>query len=176
MFADKYWAGNPPHLSPAMRSCLTEEGSLTERLIATGHDFSVRVLYQGPSAAAPDEAGLIGLDAGAPLTARHVALMLDGVCVVVARSIARSGCPIWEPVLARGSRSLGLTLFDRSSEIIRAPLHYRELHPGLALFNLARGLDLSDASRYAARRSNFILDAAALNVCEVFLPVLETFL
>ncbi|MBV8047350.1 MAG: chorismate lyase [Paludibacterium sp.] len=176
MFADRYWALTPPPLSPAMQSCLTDDGSLTERLIATGRDFTVRVLYQGPSVAAPDENGLIGVETGAPVLARHVALLLDGVAVVVARSIARHGCPQWEPVLARGSRSLGLTLFGEDSAIIREPLHYCALSTGHPLFPLARGQDLEDAPRYAARRSNFLSHGAALNVCEVFLPVLESFL
>jgi chorismate--pyruvate lyase len=136
----------------------------------------VRVLYQGPSCAAPDEADLVGSEAGAPLVARHVALSLDGMCVVVARSIARSGCPAWEPILARGNRSLGQTLFGANRSIIREPLHYSELHAGHPLFTLARGQDLEESPSYAARRSNFILDDAALNVCEIFLPVLESFL
>lgn len=176
MFANNQWVSTPPALSTALQSCLTDEGSLTERLIATGHDFAVRILYQGPSQAGNDEADLIGVAAGAPVTARHVALTLDGVCVVVARSIARPNDPVWMPILQRGSRSLGLTLFGADSAMIRTPLCYRVLSPGHPLFVLARGQDLEEAPRYVARRSSFVLQQATLNVCEVFLPVLESFL
>ncbi|BEV73501.1 MULTISPECIES: chorismate lyase [unclassified Paludibacterium] len=176
MFADTHWAATPPHTSALLQPWLTDSTSLTERLMATGREFAVRVLYQGPSVAASDEADLVGAAAGSPLSARHVALTLDGVCVVVARSIIRPGCPVWEPILQRGSRSLGLTLFSQDSAIIRQPLRYRELQPGHPLFALVRGQDMEEAPRYAARRSTFLLDGAALNVCEAFLPVLETFL
>jgi chorismate lyase len=176
MFADNQWAITPPEIRSETDRCLSGQGSLTERLIATGRAFAVTVLYQGLSEVRQDEHELIGEAAGAGVLARHVALSLDGVPVVVARSIARRHCPIWQPVLQRGSRSLGLTLFGADSPIVRAPMHYLDLDAGHPLFPLARGLDPTGGTHYRARRSNFILDGAALNVCEIFLPALETLL
>lgn len=176
MFADNHWASTAPLARSETDRCLLGTGSLTERLVATGHAFAVTVLYQGLSEVRQDEHDLIGAPSGAALLARHVALTLDGQAVVVARSIARAHCPVWQPVLQRGSRSLGLTLFGADSRIERAPMHYRDIEAGHPLFALARGFDTAPTARYPARRSNFILDGAALNVCEVFLPALEVFL
>lgn len=176
MFADNHWAATAPAVRSETDRCLIGTGSLTERLIATGHAFAVTLLYQGLSDVRQDEADLIGTPCGAGVLARHVALTLDGTPVVVARSIAQRHCPVWQPILQRGSRSLGLTLFGPESEIARAPMHYCRLDAGHPLFALAHGLDARQGRQYAARRSNFILDGAALNVCEVFLPTLEDFL
>jgi chorismate--pyruvate lyase len=176
MFCYPSWNPHPPRAAPALTRWLTDQGSLTERLIATGQPFSVRVLHQGADSAQDDEAALIGLAPGAGLHARQVALELDGLCVVVARSITRLDSRSWISLLERGRRSLGLTLFGPDHRIVRKPLLYREIQPDHPLFILARGQDPSQATRYPARRSNFILDGAALNVCEIFLPALENFL
>jgi len=176
MFADNHWAATAPEIRSETDRCLTGQGSLTERLVATGHAFAVSVLYQGLSEVRQDEHALVGENAGSAVMARHVILLLDDTPVVVARSIARRHCPVWQPILQRGSRSLGLTLFGPDSPIQRAPMHYRELDTRHPLFAFARGHDAWHATCYAARRSNFVLDGAALNVCEVFLPALKEFL
>ena len=176
MFTDRHWGTDLPMFKTAVHTLMTSTGSLTEKLIATGHPFAVELLYQGPSQATADEAGLLGDDAQSWVYARQVALSLDSVMVVVARSIIRSDCPVWLPVLQRGNRSLGLTLFGPDSEQIqRGPLHYQQLNSG-PLFTLARLHDPDPQRQYLARRSSFMLDHCALNVCEVFLPALETFL
>lgn len=166
------WGWLPPEVPEAMRACLMEPGSLTERLIATGQVFAVEPLLLGASAAHPDEAVALGLDRGANLTARHVALTLDGVTVVVARSYCRLACPTWQPILDRGSRSLGFTLFSGEVELSRAALEFCIVTTGHPLFELARQRS-APAAGYPARRCRFILDGAPLYVCEAFPPALE---
>lgn len=167
------WRLEPPEVAPATRLCLTEPGSLTERLMASGRQFAVDVLYQGDGIAHDDEAALVGRAAGDTLTARHVALTLDRETVVVARSFCRQGCAVWEPVLNRGRRSLGFTLFSGEVSLSRGALEYASVDRRHPLFTLARSRDTS-ADLYPARRCRFETSGAALVVCEVLLPALET--
>lgn len=171
MIEDSHWLLQPPALAPALLGFVTEPGSLTERLMATGHQFGVQPLFQGTSTAHPDEAILLGLPAGSPLYARHVRLTLDGTPVVYARSIARLDCPVWQPILDRGSRSLGFTLFGGLPQLQRAALHYRQLDNSHPLY---QACDARDDS-LCARRCRFVLDDAPMVVCEVFLPALKDF-
>jgi len=177
MFFDSDWETTPPPLSPELSGWLTDMGSLTMRLEATGHRFSVSVLQQGSSRVEPDEAGLLGLDSGARIYARHVALQLDGIAVVVARSITHIDHTDWIAILERGKRSLGLTLFGNDNGIIRDDMLYQDISAGHPLFALAvQQVSHSTHLHFPARRSNFVLNGAALNVCEIFLPALEDFL
>ncbi len=174
MVQDSLWLAEPPALSPALVACLTETGSLTERLMATGRAFAVTVLRQGLAGGHDDESAQLGLPKGAPQYVREVALTLDGVPVVFARSYCRPDCPVWLPVLDRGSRSLGLTLFGGLPQLCREPLHYALLpasHPLCASANL-----IIPAQTPPARRCRFLLDQAPMVVCEVFLPTLENLL
>jgi chorismate--pyruvate lyase len=166
------WGYLPPDASPLTLGCLMESGSLTERLVGSGRRFSVRVLWFGPDAAASDEAPQLGLATGAPMTVRHVALQLDGEDCVVARSFCRLDCPVWQPILDRGGRSLGLTLFSGEVALIRGELEYALPPSGHPLHELAAACDAS-AAGYPARRCRFVLDGAPLVVCEAFLPSLD---
>lgn len=168
------WLPQPPALSAAAQCCLTEAGSLTERLQSTGRRFAVRVLRQGPDVCLEDEAPQLGLAAGAPLQAREVALTLDDTPVVFARSVTRLDCAAWQPILDRGSRSLGLTLFGGLPDLQRDPLRYRLIAADHPLF--APAAQLSPHASYPARRCRFLLRQAPLLLCELFLPELENFL
>lgn len=176
MVNESIWRPEPLPVAEPIQPFLAEPGSLTARLMATGHQFAVTVVQQGEDLALADELALFGLDSPAPLLARQVALTLDGTPVVVARSLSRPACPVWTPVLDRGNRSLGLTLFGDSTPIVREPLQFATLHEGHRLHALARQHDPRAAAAYPARRSRFLLEGKALTVCEVFLPALETFL
>lgn len=176
MFLDIRWGISPPVPRTRLTDWLTDTGSLTERLTATGHRFSVSVLQQGPAQASHDEMALLGVSAGEVIYARHVALLLEQTPVVVARSITRADSTHWLPILQRGKRSLGLTLFGQDSEIIREALFYTEVRSGHPLYPLAAQSDPGQADCYAARRSNFVLNEQVMNVCEIFLPALEGFL
>ncbi|WP_239690825.1 chorismate--pyruvate lyase family protein [Chromobacterium sphagni] len=174
MVNDAQWRCAPPALPAPIRDCLTEPASLSLRLQAGGRRFAVQVLDQGDSRALADEADALGLPAGAPLYARHVLLTLDETPVVYARSATRHNCPAWMPVLLRGSRSLGLTLFGELPQLRREALHYQLLaasHPLAEAAAVARA-----ATEYPARRCRFLLDDAPLLLTELFLPTLKDFL
>ncbi|AXK38305.1 chorismate lyase [Crenobacter cavernae] len=179
MNAPNLWGDAPPAVPAAVLPCLTESGSLTERLIATGHRFDVVVRFQGKAVLFDEESGALSLPRGSIGTVREVVLTLDDVPVVVARSVARLGCPVWKSVLTRGNRSLGFTLFGELPELTRAPLSYAEiderhpLYPGIArIGDKARHV----APQYAARRSRFTMRGETLLLCEAFLPTLADFL
>jgi chorismate--pyruvate lyase len=171
MIEDSHWLPQPPTLSPALLGFVTEPGSLTERLLATGHRFAVQPLYQGASTAHQDEALLLDIPVGSTLYARQVLLTLDDKPVVYARSIARLDCPVWQPILDRGSRSLGFTLFGGLPQLQRAALHYRQLDSSHPLYQASA----TQADSLSARRCRFVLDEAPMVVCEVFLPALKDF-
>jgi chorismate--pyruvate lyase len=128
-------------------------------------------LSQGSSAAHADEPALLGIAPDQQLYARHVLLTLDEVPVVYARSIARLDCPVWQPILDRGSRSLGFTLFGGLPQLQRAALHYRQLDSSHPLYQASA----AQADSLSARRCRFVLDDAPMVVCEVFLPALKDF-
>jgi chorismate--pyruvate lyase len=165
------WNLLPPPERPGTFACLMEPGSLTDRLIATGRAFGVVPLRLGEDAAAPDEARLLGIGAGEAMIVRHVALTLDGERVVMARSFCRRACPAWFPILDRGGRSLGFTLFSGEVELTRRALEFTTVGAGHPLFAL--GQEGEAAQSYPARRCRFEMQGAPMVVCEVFLPRLE---
>jgi len=165
------WNQHPPPASPGTFGCLTEPGSLTDRLIATKHEFTVTLLRFGEDVAAPDEAHLVGIRPGDAITSRHVALSLGGQRVVMARSFCRRACKTWYPILNRGSNSLGLTLFSSGVDLVRSALEFATIVPDHPLFTLAQEGEI--AASFSARRCRFEMQDAPLVVCEVFLPGLE---
>ena len=165
------WNLLPPPERPGIFACLMEPGSLTDRLIATGRAFGVTPLRLGEDMAAPDEAAQLGIAAGEAMTVRHVALTLDGERVVMARSFCRRACPAWLPVLDRGGRSLGFTLFSGEVQLTRRALEFATIAEAHPLLDLAR--EGEEAPSYAARRCRFEMQGAPMVVCEVFLPRLE---
>ena len=166
------WSDKPPAVSSGLRPYLLEPGSLTDRLIATGLTFSVTLVFLGPEIANNEEAQQLGIPQGSPVFARHVRLSLNHVPVVVARSVCRLDCRIWPPILDRGGRSLGLTLFAPESGVTRNSLRYTRLQPPDPLSALA-GIGNSDNVELPARCGRFLKDDAALLVTEAFLPALE---
>jgi chorismate--pyruvate lyase len=166
------WGWVPAEAPEATLGCLMESGSLTERLIASGKRFAVEPLLLGMGAAHPDEAVPLRIQAGETITVRHVALTLDGTTVVTARSYCREGCAVWSPILDRGGRSLGFTLFSGEVAVTRGALEFATVAAGHPLFELAR-LRAPGVSVFPARRCRFEFDGAPLVVCEVFLPALE---
>ena len=166
------WGYIPPETTELTLGCLMEPGSLTQRLMASRRHFAVSVLRFGADVAAPDEAPLLGILPGASMTVRHVALELDGEPVVLARSFCRLDCPVWQPILDRGGRSLGLTLFSGEVAVSRGALEFTLPPIGHPLDDLAAEfLDMAGVA--PARRCRFVLGGAPMVVCEVFLPALE---
>lgn len=140
--------------------------------MATGYPFAVDVLFQGLTEALPDEREALQINASEPVYARHVCLTLDGQPVVIARSTTRQSCARWQPILSRGNRSLGLTLFGGLPGLVRDDLQFATLTPQHPLHALTG----STAPLLSARRCRFTLADAPLLVCEVFLPALEDYL
>lgn len=176
MYAFPDWRAAPADDVPdALADWLGETGSLTERLVGLGRGFAVVVLAQHTAQAWPDECQALGLPVHATVQLREVALTLDGVPYVFARSLCRQDSPVWTPVLARGSRSLGLTLFADSG-MLRHPLQFIAGQPAqLALLAQAQHACWPDLSGpLAARRSLFGAVNDALLVHEVFHPDLVT--
>ncbi|WP_434633459.1 chorismate--pyruvate lyase family protein [Chromobacterium sp. CV08] len=174
MVNDAPWRSAPPALPASVLDCLTEPASLSLRLQAGGRRFAVTVLHQGEDRVQADEADALGLAEGQPMYARHVLLTLDDVPVVFARSAARPGCPDWLPLLQRGSRSLGLTLFGELAGLSREPLRYGLLAAGHPL--AAAAAQTQAAAGYPARRCRFLLGGSPLLLTELFLPSLEDLL
>lgn len=170
------WSATLPTTSAALAACLRTPGSLTEYLMATGQPFAVQVLQQGIVAAHGDEAAMFQITPDSPLYARHVCLTLAGTPVVVARSVCLPHCPQWSPVLDRGSRSLGLTLFGGLPALQRDALAFARIEAAHPLFDLSRPHDKQASTHYMARRCRFELAERSLLVCEVFLPAVEDFL
>ncbi|WP_233201049.1 chorismate--pyruvate lyase family protein [Chromobacterium alticapitis] len=174
MVNDSPWRAAPPALPASLLDCLTEPASLSLRLQAGGRRFAVSVLSQGGDIVQTDEAAPLSLPEGAPLYARHVLLTLDEVPVVYARSVVAPSCPAWLPVLERGSRSLGLTLFGELPELAREPLRYALLAPDHP--QAAAAAATEQAAAYPARRCRFLLHGAPLLLTELFLPALKDLL
>jgi chorismate--pyruvate lyase len=154
-------------LAPGLRGWLTDDGSLTARLITCGRgEFGVQRLYQGWEVPLPSERMLLQLPPRQLALVREVALTLDGTAVVFARSVF----PIssLEGSLAHlrrlQNKSLGAILFK---------------HPGMHRypFELAHMAGDSDylppglQQKHAAwgRRSRFEIAGKRLMVSEVFL-------
>jgi len=168
------WSGSladfaPPAL-PAAAAWLAEPGLLTERLRAccSGRQgLSVVSEREAPLAAA--ESALLKA-AGNAAFVREIELTCDGRPWVFAQTLvplatlARHG---WLSTL--GDAALGERL-AAVPDILRGPLEFARLTPGVALFHRALRESAAPPSELWARRSWFAIDGDRLLVQEVFLP------
>lgn len=144
---------------------LTDEGSLTRRLIASGqNDFHVEVLNEQQQPARADEAAALGLSVGQPLWIREVLLHTAGAPRVFARTVAdlQAFTAMGVHLENLGSRSLGELLFS-DPRIQREPIEISR-YPAAWIPVVQR------AEGCWARRSLFSSERLQLLVCEVFLP------
>ena len=153
---------------------LGHEGSLTTRLVNTGHPFRLCLDRNITDLPSPDEAHALGILADCPVIAREVHLTLDDVPVIAARTVVRADSSVWLHVIDRGNRALGITLFSRDAPAPRSPLEFAALSPHHPLGRMA-GLTQPDEMRWA-RRSRFEQEGVVLLVQEVFLPPLLRFI
>lgn len=174
--ADRRWQPKPYQLrAPThLRPWLTDEGSLTARLVARCKQLRVRVLRQGMNLPNEDERALIGLDRHRHAWLREVLLVADDAPVVFAHTVLapddRRGP--WRLATAIGGRPLGAALFA-DPLIVRGRLHTARLdaaHPLHRRAAAALGVPLPSLW---ARRSRFLRDGRPLLVTEVFLPGLD---
>lgn len=171
-----------PGVSPALRSWLTEPGSLTARCQSLCSHFTVKLLHYGLTRPLPDERG--GRQCA---KVREVILACDGVPVIFAHTrlctvapgglykttTDYSGRGLLARWLARlGLRSLGSLLFSHPG-FIRGEIEYCRLDSRHPLFQ--RVAEFSHpAGTLWARRSLHQLGNQAVLVTEVFLPAIET--
>ncbi|MBY6031156.1 chorismate lyase [Halomonas denitrificans] len=102
---------------------LASRDSLTERLMAAAGEgrFHVRLLDQYLGQPWPDEAEALGLAAGQQAWLREVALCVDEVPWVVARSVAPRVSDQQAPFAGLGENSLGSWLFQQP-DLRRSPI------------------------------------------------------
>lgn len=154
-----------PLLAP-VRGWLLDDGSLTERLQATGRSFSVQRLWQGWEYPSQDERRVLALAPRERALVRQVVLRLDGEAVVFARSIfpIRS---LRGPLLRLrrlANQSLGSFLFAQQG-MRRSPFELARLRGDSAYLPS----DLRQSTAAWARRSCFAINGRRLLVSEVFL-------
>ncbi|NND66919.1 MAG: chorismate lyase [Halioglobus sp.] len=169
---------NEPHWLPAgrfssdelpgdVRPWVTDEGSLTDRLKALGRgEFRVRRLLQDWQMPLPSEQRLLGLPPGQLGLVREVALTLDDLPVVFARSVFPESSLTGSLAHLRTleNQSLGAILFSHP-DMLRRPFELA-LMPGDSPY---LPTDLQQAGPAWGRRSRFEIDSKALMVSEVFL-------
>ena len=157
----------------ATRSWLTDQGSLTRRIIAHCPLFSVRHLRQHSDLTDRDEAAMCGLAGSPRVMLREVFLYCGDTPVVFAHSVLpyTSLRGAWTKLGKLGNRPLGAALFANPC-VRRAPLAYKRLSPRHSLYQRACAR-LGQRPPYLwARRSLFALHGRRILVTEVFLPTL----
>jgi chorismate--pyruvate lyase len=154
-------------LPPDSRVWLTDNGSLTGQLIASGQGkFSVQRLYQGWETPLPSERRLLGLRPRQLSLVREVALLVGTDSVVFARSVFPISSLVGSLAHLRRlqSKSLGAILFKLPGmhrypfELARVAGNSDYLPPGLQQSTTAWG-----------RRCRFEIEGKRLMVSEVFL-------
>lgn len=158
-----------------MRYWLTDQRSLTAKLVEHSRRFDVRCLSQGINVCLADEHGAIGRTRRTQVRERDVLLQCDGEPVVFAHTVIPlvASAADWPFFSALGNRSLGTTLFN-DPRVIRGPLSYARLRPTHPLAVRARAAanqHWSDQPLFA-RRSLFRRAAGVMLVTEVFLPAI----
>jgi chorismate--pyruvate lyase len=154
-------------LPPDSRIWLTDNGSLTGQLIASGRgEFSVQRLYQGWEVPLPSERRLLDLPSRQLSLIREVALLLGSDTVVFARSIFPISSLVGGLAHLRRlqSKSLGAILFKHPG-MHRHPFELA-LMPGSSDY-LPKGLQQTNPAW--GRRSRFEIEGKKLMVSEVFL-------
>lgn len=154
-------------LVPALRVWLTDNGSLTARLMGCGlGEFAVQRLSQSWEVPLPSERLLLQLPSRQLALVREVALTLDGIPVVFARSVFPISSLTGSLAHLRRlqNKSLGAILFR---------------HPGMHRYPFELALMAGDCDYLPAklqqdkptwgRRSRFELAGRRLMVSEVFL-------
>jgi len=150
-----------------LRVWLTDNGSLTDRLVTSGQgEFRVQRLCQGWAVPLPSERRLLDLPPRQLALVREVALLLDNNAVVFARSIFPISSLVGSLAHLRRLRntSLGAILFKHPGmhrspfELARMSGNSDYLPPGLQQSGPAWG-----------RRSRFRIGGKKLMVSEVFL-------
>lgn len=166
---------NPPQ---ALRGWLTDNASLTMKLIAHSIHFRVQKLKQQRGRCLADECEEVGLSRRTHVQQREVLLVCDGRPVVYAHTIVPLDATAadWPFFGALGERSLGSTLLFGDPRVRRGKLRYARLQAQHPLAR--RALDAVGSAAISfplfARRCLYLRRKGQLLVTELFLPsVLE---
>jgi len=154
-------------LAPRLRAWLTDNGSLTERLVASGRgDFAVQRLFQGWDVPLPSERRLLEIPPRQLALVREVALLLGGDPVVFARSIIPVASLSGSLAHLRRlqARSLGAILFQHPG-MCRSPFELALLEGNSPYLPDA----LQQSGSAWGRRSRFDIAGKKVMVSEVFL-------
>ncbi|MGH8135241.1 MAG: chorismate--pyruvate lyase family protein [Steroidobacteraceae bacterium] len=168
------WSGSlddfRPPVAAAATAWLAEPGLLTERLRACcGGRQALTVVSEREAPLAAAESAVLQAPGNAAFV-REIELTCDGRPWIFAQSLiplatlARHG---WLSKL--GDSALGERL-AASPGLMRGPLEFARLTPGIALFHRALRQSADLPAELWARRSWFAIDGARLLVQEVFLP------
>ncbi|MDP1928827.1 MAG: chorismate lyase [Thiobacillus sp.] len=168
------WLAHAFRVPRALRSGLSDRGSLTRRLQAQHADFSVQLLARGLTLPFHDEAQVLHLRPTTRAYVRDVLLMGDGQARVFAHSVLprpslRGG---WNGITRQGNKPLGEALFT-NPRIRRLGLTLRRIDARHPLYHAARRHTGLTARYVWARRSVFCLNGQPLLVTEVFLPAID---
>ncbi|NJD25098.1 MAG: chorismate lyase [Betaproteobacteria bacterium] len=159
------FAGRAP--APALRSWLTESGSLTARCQAACTHFRVRLLRFGRARALADEG------CGRPaVQVREVLLECDGVPVIFAHTTlsTATGGRLSRWIARLGSRSLGSLLFAHPG-FVRGGIEYCRLDSRHPLYRRVAAVAPVGPELWA-RRSRHRLGVQEVLVTEAFLPAI----
>jgi chorismate--pyruvate lyase len=154
-------------LAADVRVWLTDNGSLTGQLVASGQgEFRVQRLYQGWEVPLPSERRLLDLPPRQLALVREVALLLDSNAVVFARSIFPISSLVGSLAHLRRlhNTSLGAILFKLPG-MHRSPFELARMAGNSDYLPL--GLQQSEPAW--GRRSRFQIGGKKLMVSEVFL-------
>ena len=171
----KDWSTHPFGAPRALRTWLTDRGSLTQRLKARHADFCVCPVARGLARPFPDEINVLSLRPQTLAYVRDVLLFGGGHARVFAHSVLPRGTlrGTWWGITHLGTKSLGEVLFT-DPRIQRLGLSMRRLDARHPLYRAAQRHTRIDAHQLWARRSVFCLDGRPLLVTEVFLPAILT--
>lgn len=174
-----HWHDHINHVQApaAIRPWLTDQGSLTARLIACSSEFGVQKIRQHTGLCWHDETQPVGLLRRSKVYEREVLLRCDGQNVVYAHTVMpmQANASQWPLFRTLGNRSLGSTLFH-DPQVRRGTLQFARLaptHPAMQRVTQLTGLSGLTGSRTQslfARRSLFYRRGAVLLVTELFLP------
>ena len=169
------WLAHPFRAPRALRSWLSDRGSLTRRLKALHADFSVSPVERGLAPPYLDEAQALSLRPKMHAYVRDVLLMGGGHIRVYAHSVLprTSLRGNWCGITRLGTKPLGEALFS-NPRIRRLGLTIRRLDARDPLYRAARRHTGLTARHLWARRSVFCLNGRPLLVTEVFLPAIDT--
>ncbi len=169
---DQRWRRTPPPaLSQTQKDWLMRPGALTSALRQVGK-LELRVLTEKVRSLPREDSRLVGLPAGQPVWVREIAMRLNGLDCIVARSLTplRASHGVWQGIRRLRTRPLADMLYHDVS-IQRSDFEVARLARRCALFQtVRRNLSASAALPLLARRSVFWRHGQALLVSEAFLP------